>query len=128
MQCLRHNRIGDATLYAALHRGKYVYVKLWGWWLYWSGHHWMENIDNLKAFAAVDYVCDEYLCILVESSEAEEGFGLVKAINKRHNLLRDMTAREKLLECTLILSENPMYIEGDELDKQEFLMATPMVW
>ena len=81
MQCLRHNRIGDATLYAALHRGKYVYVKLWGRWLYWSGHHWMEDIDNLKALAAVDYVCDEYQRILVESSEAEEGSDLVKAIN-----------------------------------------------
>lgn len=125
MQCLRHNRIGDATLYAALHRGKYVYVKLWGRWLYWSGHHWMEDIDNLKALAAVDYVCDEYQRILVESSEAEEGSDLVKAINKRLNLLRDMPAREKLLECTLILREDPMYIEGDELDKQEFLMACP---
>lgn len=125
MQCLRYNRIGDATLYAALHRGKYVYVKLWGRWLYWAGHHWEEDIDALKALSAVDYVCDEYQRILVESNDAEEGSDLAKAVSKRLNLLRDMPAREKLLECTLILREDPMYIEGDELDKQEYLMACP---
>lgn len=124
IQCLHYNRMGDAELFAALNRGKYVYVKNWGRWLFFRSHHWVEDIDNISTKAAVTTVCDEYERILVESQE-EEGSELIKTVRKRLNLLRDIPARERVLECTLQI-DNPMSIEdGEQLDRQEYLLACP---
>src|SRR5512137_851892 len=38
-QCLQSNELGDGTLYAALHRGQYLYNKNTAQWLAWKGHH-----------------------------------------------------------------------------------------
>lgn len=122
--CLYGNRVGDATLYSAMHRGQFIYVERWGRWLYWAGHHWQEDFNSRRAKAAVERVCEEYQRILIESDEAEEGSTLYKLVNKRLNVLRDRAGRENLLECAATI-DDPLCIEGDELDKQEYLLACP---
>lgn len=130
MECLRANRVGDARLYNTLHRGKFIYVKRWGRWLCWAGHHWAEDIED-KGWAAVESVCEEYLRVLqttesdIKGAEGAEKKGLearAEALRKRINLLRDVGGRDRLLECAHKMIE-PLAITGDELDHQPYLLA-----
>ena len=93
--CLFGNRVGDATLFAAMFRGQFIFVERWGRWLRWAGHHWGEDINSRHALAAIERVCEQYQRIMVESNDAEEGSDLAKLIRKRLNVLRDMSGREK---------------------------------
>ena len=123
LTCLRGNRVGDATLYAALHRGKFVYVKLWGRWLKWAGHHWSEDIDNECALAAVERVCEEYSRILDEYEKARDPDSEIhKMVRKRLNVLRDRAGRENLLEIARSI-DDPISVTATELDRQEYLLA-----
>ena len=124
MTCLRGNRVGDANLYAAMHRGRFLFVERWGRWLWWNGHYWSEDINNRRSLAAAERVCEEYQRILTESNDAEEGSDLAKTVYKRLNVLRDMSGRENLLDCAATIDE-PICIEGEELDKQPYLLACP---
>lgn len=122
--CLFGNRVGDATLYATMFRGQFVYVERWGRWLRWAGHHWADDMNSRYALAAIERVCEQYQRILNESNDAEEGSDLYKLVRKRLNVLRDMAGRENLLECAATIDE-PLCIEGRELDMQEYLLACP---
>ncbi|MDR2947440.1 MAG: DUF5906 domain-containing protein [Candidatus Adiutrix sp.] len=124
LDCLRHNRLGDATLYAALHRGRFVFVHLWARWLRFNGQHLEEDINSSRALAAVERVCEEYQRIFEEVGEAKDpDSDLAKAVSKRLNILRDKAGRENVLEMAAIHIDEPLAIEGDELDKQEYLLA-----
>ena len=68
--CLFGNRVGDATLYAAMFRGQFVFVERWGRWLRWAGNHWAEDINSRRALAAIERVCEEYQRILAECPDA----------------------------------------------------------
>ncbi len=59
LACLANNERGDGLLYAALHRGKYLYNKATATWLRWEGHHWAPDRMN-EATAAVDQVALRY--------------------------------------------------------------------
>jgi putative DNA primase/helicase len=124
--CLFANRVGDATLFAALFRGQFVFVERWGRWLRWGGHHWVEEAPDMQRFAlaAVERVCEQYQRILVECNDAEEGSEIFKQVRKRLNVLRDKAGRSNLLDCAATIDE-PLCIEGKELDKQEYLLACP---
>lgn len=131
LECLRANRVGDARLYNTLHKGKFVFVKRWGRWLTWAGHHWAEDIMGL-ATAAVEKVCEEYLRVAAATSRDIEGEdnkdvkrGLesrLEALRKRISLLRDVGGRDRLLECCHNI-DDPLAITGDELDQQPYLLA-----
>ncbi len=58
-ECLGNNEVGDGTLYANLHRDKYVYVKKNQEWLHFSGHYWEQDIYDLH-LRAVGSVADHY--------------------------------------------------------------------
>ena len=125
LQCLYANRVGDANLYAALHRGKFVYVNLWGRWLKWAGNNWAEDIDNAKSLAAVERVCEEYQRIFVEHDEGKNSDSeLAKAVKKRLNVLRDRAGRENLLDLARSIDE-PLSVMATDLDRQEYLLACP---
>jgi putative DNA primase/helicase len=115
------NRVGDANLYAMLFRGQFVFVERWGRWLRWSGHHWAEEINSRYALAAIERVCEQYQRLLAEE---EEGSDLTKLVRKRLNVLRDKSGRENLLDCAATI-DDPLCVEGGELDKQEYLLACP---
>ncbi|MDR2891618.1 MAG: DNA primase [Deltaproteobacteria bacterium] len=119
--CLYGNRVGDANLFAAMFRGQFVFVERWGRWLRWAGHHWSEDINSRRSLAAIERVCEQYQRILANE---EEGSDLYKLVRKRLNVLRDMSGRENLLDCAATIDE-PLCIEGEELDKQEYLLACP---
>lgn len=130
MECLRANRVGDARLYNTLHRGRFVFVKRWGRWLKWAGHHWAEDIMG-EVWAAVEAVCEEYLRIAasvneeIKTAEGKEKKGLEakrESLLKRVNLLRDTGGRDRLLECAHTIAE-PLAITGDELDQQPYILA-----
>jgi len=120
--CLYGNRIGDANLYAAMFRRQFIFVERWGRWLRWQGHHWGEDINSRHALAAIERVCEQYQRILADvASDSDEA----KMVRKRLNVLRDKAGRDNLLECAATIDE-PLCIEGGEnLDKQEYLLACP---
>jgi len=117
--CLYGNRVGDANLYAAMFRGRFVFVERWGRWLRWVGHHWADDINSRHALAAIERVCEQYQRLLADVDEDDD---LAKLVRKRLNVLRDMAGRENLLECAATIDE-PLCIDDQELDKQEFLLA-----
>ena len=131
LDCLRANRVGDARLYNTLHRGKFVFINRWGRFLRWGGHHWKEDMNNGEALAEVEAVNEEYLRVM--ANLADEMAGAVKdekkalesqreALHKRVFLLRDKSGRDRLLDCTHTIRD-PLSIDGEELDKQPYLLA-----
>jgi len=124
--CIFGNRVGDATLYAAMFRGQFVFVERWGRWLRWKGHHWAEDINSRHSTAAIERVCEEYQRIRLECEDARDPEDdLYKLVGKRLNVLRDMAGRKNLLDCVTTI-DDPLCIEGAEsLDKQEYLLACP---
>ncbi len=130
LKCLKANRVGDAMLFNALHRGKFVYVKRWGRFIRWAGHHWEEDIMETSQ-AAVEAVCEAYLrAVSSLSKQADDAVGDEKALLerkreellKRVSFLRAPSGREQLLRCTHTIAD-PLAITGDELDQQPFLLA-----
>jgi putative DNA primase/helicase len=117
--CLFGNRVGDATLFATLFRKQFVFVEQWGRWLRWAGHHWVEDINSRYTLAAVERVCEQYQRLLQDADDE-----LAKLVRKRLNVLRDMAGRENLLDCAATIDE-PLCIDGRELDKQDYLLACP---
>lgn len=66
--CLRNNERGDGVLLAAIARGRIVYVKRTGRWLWWNGVHWEDDKKDL-AHAMVEEVARVYLVHAEKSSE-----------------------------------------------------------
>jgi putative DNA primase/helicase len=123
--CLYGNRVGDANLFAAMFREQFVYVERWGRWLRWAGHHWAEDINSRYALAAIERVCEQYQRLLADIKDDDEATKqLRKFLNGRLNVLRDRAGRENLLDCAATI-DDPLCIEGRELDKQEYLLACP---
>ncbi len=133
LECLRANRVGDATLFAELFRGKFVYVKRWGRWLRWVGHHWQDDIEDISE-AAIEAVCRLYLRLAEKKQQEADEEGdkeLKKRVQdvadsavRRVNLLRDKSGRENLLTLAHKI-EYPLCIVGDEVDKKYYHMACP---
>lgn len=131
LECLRADRVGDAILYNTLHRGKFIFVDLWGRWLKWAGHHWSEDINDSSALAEVEAVCEEYLRVAanlylkakdLEKEDLKANENAREALRKRVSLLRDVSGRDRLLKCTHT-SRAPLSINGVELDQQPYLLA-----
>jgi putative DNA primase/helicase len=127
VDCLYANRVGDATLYAVMHRKLFTFVHLWGRWLIFSGHHWDDDINNGRSRAAVEAVCEQYERILIESQEVldKPKCELARTTRRRLNILRDKAGRENVLEMAATHIDEALAIKGDELDKQEYLLACP---
>jgi putative DNA primase/helicase len=133
-QCLQSNELGDGTLYAALHRGQYLYNKNTAQWLAWKGHHW--DIDIMDAsFAAVETVATTYLeaghalkdqidelYTAEKKSEAEALKGQQKAFYARVKKLRSVTGVNNCLTYSHRIRE-PIAIKGDEIDTNPWLLA-----
>lgn len=130
LQCLRANRVGDAMIFNAVHRGRFVYVKRWGRFIRWAGHHWEEDIME-TVVAAIEQVCEVYLKTagnLSKLADAATGEDKAALENKREEILRRVSqlrapnGREQLLRCTHTISD-PLAITGDQLDQQPYLLA-----
>lgn len=133
-QCLESNYLGDGTLFAALHRGKYCYIKNIDKWIVWRGHYWQPDIME-ERYQGVEAVAEIYLKeaynLKEEIAAAMSGEDKDKA--KRLKDLRDKYYKrvERLrsdagVNGCLNFShriEDPIAIRGDELDTNPWLIA-----
>ncbi len=123
LDCLSRNKVGDATLFCALFRGKYVFVQEWEKFLYWSGHYWVVDMRSMRALADAERVCQAYLNAWAQCDE-EEGSPLHKKLTKRIDSLRSHRGREEMLKCVTTIDNAPV-ISVEQLDQQPYLLATP---
>lgn len=138
IQCLNKNELGDGDIFKALHRDHFVFNKAMDGWLYWQGHNW--GVDKLGTFAlaAVDDVAKVYqgeakriskrLQEIGDVSKGSDFFGTMvqlkatlKRLNRRIQALRSDRRRRPCLKFAYS-SENPLAIEGDEIDQSPWLM------
>ena len=134
VDCLQQNELGDGRLYAALHRGKFVYNKSENEWFAWDGHHWDRDIMDF-ALASVENVTRRYLReginITYETKDAaanneEEKFkklsSLQAQIYKRVSRLRTDRGRKNCLVLAHTKNE-PLAIPGDGFDLDPWVLA-----
>lgn len=132
-QCLQANELGDGTLFAALHRGKFCYVKNVDKWLVWRGHYW--SWDRMEeCFLGVEAVADVYLkeaaAITADikeldpekKDEAKRLGDLRNEYYKRVKRLRSGSGAANCLQYSHRI-EDPIAIRGDELDINPWLLA-----
>lgn len=121
--CLSRNKVGDATLFCALFRGKYVFVQEWEKFLYWAGHYWAVDMRSKRALSDIERVCQAYMNAWAQCND-EEGSPLHKKMLKRLDSLRSPKGRKDLLECVTTIDDAPV-ISSAQLDQQPYLLATP---
>ncbi len=136
MECLWAESMGDGLLYAALHKGRYVYNKAAGEWMYWDGHCLRRDVMDL-ALADAESVALRYAQELPRIAEqiskaAGSGnkddvkmFELVRdALKARIKKLRNKTGRQACLEFAHTAPKKQyLAIEGTELDQNPWLFA-----
>jgi putative DNA primase/helicase len=133
-QCLQANELGDGTLFAALHRGKFLFSKNSAQWLSWRGHHWDVDIMD-ESFAAVEEVATTYLNAghalkeQIDNLSADEKKSESESLKKlqeyyytRVKKLRSITGVNSCLNYSHRIKE-PIAIKGDELDTNPWLLA-----
>lgn len=130
---LNENRVGDAKLFARLYRDKFVFVVNWNLWLFWAGHHWLEDVLNQK-YQAMERVwrlyqryADNKLAEADKEKDKNKKAALQKLAQKalrRVDTLTDTNGQERLLEmCKRI--EKPLLAQPEQFDKHPELKACP---
>jgi len=131
-RCLNRNELGDGELYKYLNHGKVIFNKSMNCWLVWTLHHW--KIDKMGvADALVDVVAngyDDHKKMLARKKGELEADGkdtghikaLMKELAKRVTSLRSKARRQNCLFFAHT-SDDPMAIEGNELDQNPWLVA-----
>lgn len=114
-ECLQANELGDGALWAALHRGRFVYEATSGIWLEWCGHHWRPDVTG-RALASVENVAVRYLDELkavlrqLSATENEEQGAaladLAKRLGRRIDRLRTVRGREACLKFAATLPDD----------------------
>lgn len=134
-ECLFANALGDATLYAALFRDKYLYCKNTQEWFEWNGHCWEKDIMN-RSLSSVESVVLHYLAEYKRAS-AELAEQIAAGLDpssvaaeklkkhqdtflKRVSQLRDDKRRTACLKFAHTI-ENPLAIKGEEFDVNPML-------
>jgi putative DNA primase/helicase len=130
---LQENRLGDAKLYARLHRDTVIYVKHWERFLIWGGNHWIED-DYEQAYQRIEDVCALYIRVMEKKqNEAEEETdkdikskiqNIADLAARRVNTLRDKTGQENLM-LMLRRIKSPLIVLPKFIDKQHYIKACP---
>jgi len=133
--CLYANELGDGTLYAALHDGKYVFNKSSREWFAWKGHYW--DLDVMEIFnVTVEQVALAYLreakkivdeidwAVKKKDTAAVSKLTAIQtAIYKRVKRLRSDRGRVNCLKMAHLNSATPLAVIGDDLDQAPWLLA-----
>ena len=137
LECLSANELGDGILYAALHKGRFIFVKNFGEWFCWRGHYWAPD-DYDEAIAAVEMVAIRYakeLDQLNERLEAAIAAGkdgkleadrlgkVVTSLRKRVVKLRSSRGRENCLKFAHTNPVNQLAVHAREFDANPWLLA-----
>ncbi|NTW87805.1 MAG: DNA primase [Desulfobulbaceae bacterium] len=126
-QCLQAEEMGDGTLFAHLHRGKFLYNKSRkeDGWLVWRGHHWEYDTMD-ERYMAVEEVAKTYLKAASEVPPDKEGDktneNLRKEYYKRVKKLRKIPGATACINYSHLI-EDSLAIKGDELDVNPWLIA-----
>ena len=137
-QCLEWESQGDGQLFAELFRNKFVLNKATGQWLVWDGVAWSEDKMG-RALAAVDTVANKYADLVApmraelkelrkdkNAKDAAAAKGeVVKRITRQIKKLRNVSGRQACLDFAHTLPEGSLAIDGENLDSDPFLLATP---
>lgn len=135
LQCLEANYLGDGTLYAALHRDKYLsdnsrkeHILMWG------GHRWAT--DKLKRNQKdVEAVAQLYAGLIghIQNLQADLGpkdkdsynelNGKIKEVKRRVSRLRSESGANGCTNYAWFRIENPLAIAGSELDQNPDLLC-----
>jgi len=134
--CLNKNELGDALLYAALFRDKFVYNKGTGEWLIWDGHYWKLDIMT-KSIASVEQVAliyaGEARKVLAEIGEKitagvdpksdviSKLSRIKKSLFKRVSELRTYGKRRAACRDMAHSMEDPMAVPGEIFDTKPML-------
>ena len=135
-ECLFANALGDATLYAALFRDKFLYCKNTMEWFEWNGHVWEKDIMN-RSLSSVEKVVDQYLAEyktvagrIADQAIRDDGDDKVAKIKKlkdnqerllkRVSQLRDDKRRTACLKFAHTI-EQPVAVKGEEFDVNPML-------
>ena len=134
-ECFRNNVMGDATLFASVCKGRFLFNSNSGNWYGWNEHYWKEDTST-KILAAIGIdVADRYndradklaedIERLKEDHKKAEIITAVenkrKKVNDRAFALRGDRARKVLGWVPAIAPK--MVIEADEFDTQHHLLA-----
>ena len=136
MKCLARNELGDGELFKRLFRDHFVFNKSMDCWMAWAGHHW--QIDKMDtALASVEAVArvyqDEARRISgqinkLTAADPDKHRGRISdlreernALNKRVSALRS-TRRRKNCVSFAHTSDQPLAIEGNEVDQKPYLL------
>lgn len=131
-ECLWLNAVGDAMVFAALHRHQFIFNKSADSWMYWSGSHWKTDKMGL-ARVAVDDVAktygDEAMRLRMEAAKLVDDDPQKESLEKKAKMfsdrawaLRSGPRREMCLSFAHTIV-NPMAITGDEIDKHPWKLA-----
>ncbi|CCK81225.1 DNA primase family protein [Desulfobacula toluolica] len=131
MECLNQNELGDGELFKKLFPNDFVFNISMDCWMCWSDHHW-EIDKKSRALASVEKVARVYQdeakrtsSKMRELEAKDEPVGELmvkrKLLNQRVSALRTKRRRLNCLyfACT---SENPLAIEGEEVDQKPWLL------
>jgi len=133
-QCLQANELGDGTLFAHLHRGKFIYNKTLDKWLVWRGHHWEYDVME-ERFQGVEAVCDVYLkeayslreeiAKAFEQENKDEAARLKELQKEYYTRVKRLRSGKGAANCITYAHriEDPLAIRGDELDTNPWLIA-----
>lgn len=130
-QCYNANELGDGILFAALHRGRFLFEASAGEWLAWQGHHWQRDTTG-TALTAVEAVAQAYLKEvqaiarqLAETTDEDEAERLQRRqaqVMRRVNRLRSRRGRENCLIFAATCGESSLVVTGDQLDGKPWLL------
>ena len=132
--CLYANELGDATLFAALFRDRFLFCKNTQEWFEWVGHYWERDVMN-RSLAAIEKVVDEYLklyralgdeILQLAANGKDDGEKMANLkerqgfLLKRVSQLRADSRRSACLKFAHTI-ENPIAIRGEEFDLHPML-------
>ncbi|MBN1545723.1 MAG: hypothetical protein JW902_03595 [Syntrophaceae bacterium] len=131
-ECLIANELGDATLYAKIFRGRFLYVKNTQEWFEWNGNAWQRDIMN-HSLSAVEEVVDQYLseykltsADIAEAKKSGEDDKVDRLKTRQSNLLKrvsQLRADKRRTACLKFAHtiKDPISIAGEEFDNRPLL-------
>ena len=133
IRCEQENYLGDAKIFAHIHRGKIMYVKLTARWYLWTGHYWKYDIDGKKTLSLIDLVAQEYLRVAwilrdrikdprTSEDERKNLENNLSSLLARAKRVRGKDRKGILEYCHE--GEASLAIEGTELDSDPWLLGT----
>ena len=132
--CLNADELGHGLLYAAVHRGRFLYDNTTGQWLVFEDHSWRQDHMN-KSLAGVedvvDLLIDELQKItgqIVQAAAAGDSDKVKSLRREEKRLLYHIGQLRKDRGRTVCLKmartcKTPLAIRGDELDLDPWLLA-----